>query len=59
GLQHLCSAERRAGAIRLAAAALTLATSALPVAAALPLILLYGAAQVAYDLLRPSPEGAS
>lgn len=59
GLQHLCSADRRAAAVRLPAAALTLATSALPVAAALPLILLYGAAQVGYDLLRPPKEGTS
>jgi low temperature requirement protein LtrA len=59
GVQHLCSLDRRAGAIRLAAAALTLATSALPTAAALPLILAYAAAQVAYDLLRPQPEGAA
>ncbi|MEV4112266.1 low temperature requirement protein A [Nonomuraea sp. NPDC049695] len=60
GLQHLCSSDRRAGTIRLAAAALTLATSALPVVAALPLILLYAAAQVAYDLTnRPQPEGAA
>lgn len=59
GLQHLCSLDRRAGAIRLGAAALTLATSALPTAAALPLILVYAAAQVAYDLLRPRPEGAA
>ncbi|WP_188191803.1 low temperature requirement protein A [Nonomuraea sp. SYSU D8015] len=59
GLQHLCSLDRRAGGIRLAVAALTLATSALPTAAALPLILVYAAAQVAYDLLRPQPEGAA
>ncbi|MFF4196539.1 low temperature requirement protein A [Nonomuraea sp. NPDC001831] len=57
GLQHLCSSDRRAGAVRLAAAVLALASAALPVAAALPLLLLYGAAQVGYDLLRPSPEG--
>jgi low temperature requirement protein LtrA len=59
GLQHLCSRDRRAGGIRLAAAALALAASALPVAAALPLILLLGAAQVAYDLSRPLPEAAA
>ncbi|MDP4502779.1 low temperature requirement protein A [Nonomuraea turcica] len=59
GVQHLCSLDRRAAVIRLATAALTLATSALPTAAALPLILLYAAAQVAYDLLRPRPEGAA
>ncbi|MEV4579678.1 low temperature requirement protein A [Nonomuraea jabiensis] len=59
GLQHLCSSDRRAGAIRLGAAVLTLATSALPVAAALPLIILYAAAQVAYDQFRPQPEGAA
>ncbi|WP_219471917.1 low temperature requirement protein A, partial [Nonomuraea rhizosphaerae] len=50
GLQHLCSRDRAAGGIRLAAAVLTLATSALPAVLTLPLILLYGAAQVAYDL---------
>jgi low temperature requirement protein LtrA len=59
GLQHLCSLDRRAGAIRLAAAALALVTSALPTAAALPLILVYAAAQVVHDLLRPQPEGAA
>ncbi|TMR18264.1 low temperature requirement protein A [Nonomuraea turkmeniaca] len=59
GVQHLCSRDRRAAAIRFGAAVLALATSALPTAAALPLILLYAAAQVAYDLLRPRPEGAA
>ncbi|SEG93040.1 Low temperature requirement protein LtrA [Nonomuraea solani] len=59
GVQHLCSRDRRAGAIRLTAAALTLAASLLPVVVALPVILLIAAAQVAYDLLRPLPEGAA
>ncbi|MEU8149313.1 low temperature requirement protein A [Nonomuraea sp. NPDC048901] len=57
GLQHLCSGDRLATGIRMAAAVLTLVTSALPAALALPLILLYGGAQVAYDLRRPLPGG--
>ncbi|MGN9838828.1 low temperature requirement protein A [Nonomuraea sp. H19] len=59
GVQHLCSRDRRAGGIRLAAAVLTLAASALPVVAALPIILLFAVAQVAYDLSRPVAEGAA
>ncbi|WP_171075176.1 low temperature requirement protein A [Nonomuraea basaltis] len=59
GVQHLCSLDRRAAAIRLGAAVLALVTSGLPTAAALPLILVYAAAQVAYDLLRSQPEGAA
>ncbi|MCK2212539.1 low temperature requirement protein A [Actinomadura sp. ATCC 31491] len=58
GVQHLCSGDRRAAVLRLAAAALTLATAALPTAAALPLILAYAAAQVGHDLLRPRPAAA-
>ncbi|NRQ33866.1 low temperature requirement protein A [Nonomuraea sp. NN258] len=57
GVQHLCSRARGAASIRFAAAAITLATSALPIAAALALILAYGAAQVLHDLRRPVPEG--
>ncbi|MEV4169952.1 low temperature requirement protein A [Nonomuraea sp. NPDC049709] len=60
GVQHLCSRGRRAGVIRLAAAALVLAASLLPVVVALPAILLVAAAQVAYDLSRPlSAEGGA
>ncbi|MER7502809.1 low temperature requirement protein A [Nonomuraea pusilla] len=59
GVQHLCSRDRRAAAVRLGAAALTLATAALPVPAALALTLLYGAAQVPGDLRRPITEGVA
>jgi low temperature requirement protein LtrA len=56
GTQHLASRDRRSGAVRLGGAALTLAASPLPAAATLPLVLALGAAQVAYDLRRPSAE---
>ncbi|NUR90133.1 MAG: low temperature requirement protein A [Nonomuraea sp.] len=52
GVQRYCSGNARLGTIRLAAAVVTLATAALPLAVALPLILLYGGGQVARDLVK-------
>ncbi|WP_162795080.1 low temperature requirement protein A [Nonomuraea lactucae] len=59
GTQHLTSHDQRSGMVRLAAAALTLVVSPLPAAAALPAVLVFGAAQVAYDLRRPPTQGES
>ncbi|MFI6598152.1 low temperature requirement protein A [Nonomuraea sp. NPDC050536] len=50
GVQRLCSGNRTLAFIRLGAALVTLATAALPLVAALPLILVYGGAQVGRDL---------